>query len=391
MQSIGSGGKSIIITASWLGWFSVFLARFAPSPVLLLIEKEFGLSHGEASLIFTSYLAAYSVMQIPAGILSDMLGPRRIISIGLIVMSLSTLAMGFSPSFPLMILCAFLSGIGAGTFYTSSTSLISLIFPPRERGRVLGIAYSGIGAGTSIAILAGGLLGDIYGWRLLFLISSIPGVVSSILFLHGIMRDQHNPSQARSRSSTLGLEMLRTRALQVYMAVHALILITYFGVTSFTPTYIASSSGLGIVEANLVFLLFPLSEILGGFIGGYIADKLGAWRVSIASFIAISIAVALIPLAYSPTYVALLLPLIGFMFRTAATALPLLVVESTPPNIVGTMLGWYNSVGFLGASVGPYMFGVMADRWGFSLSYVAISIFTSASIPMMMLIKNASS
>jgi len=61
--------------------------------------------------------------------------------------------------------------------------------------------------------------------------------------------------------------MLRTRVLQVYMAVHALILITYFGVTSFTPTYIASSSGLGIVEANLVFLAFPLSEILGGLIG----------------------------------------------------------------------------------------------------------------------------
>jgi len=391
MLGIGSGGKSVIITASWLGWFSIFLVRFVPSPVLLLIEREFGLSHGGASLIFTSYLAAYSVMQIPAGILSDMLGPRRIISIGLIVMSLSAIAIGFSQFFPLMILYSFLTGIGAGTFYTSSTSLISLIFPPRERGRVLGIAYSGIGAGTSIAIVMGGFLGHIYGWRLLFLISSIPGFVSSILFLHGIRGDQYNPSQAMSRSSILALEMLRTRALQVYIAVHALILITYFGVTSFTPTYIASSSGLGIVEANLVFLAFPLSEILGGFIGGSLADKLGAWRVSITSFIVISIAVALIPLAYSPIYVALLLPLIGFMFRTAATALPLLVVESTPSNIVGTMLGWYNSIGFLGASVGPYMFGIIADRWGFFLSYIAISIFPLASILMMLSIKNTSS
>lgn len=390
MHGTGSGGR-IIIMASWLGWFSVFLARFAPSPVLLLIEREFGLSHGEASLIFTSYLAAYSVMQIPAGILSDILGPRRIISIGLIVMGLSTLAMGFSQSFPPMILYAFLSGIGAGTFYTSSTSLVSLIFPPKERGRVLGIAYSGIGAGTSMAIVAGGFLGNIYGWRLLFLLSSIPGIISSILFLHGIKRDQYDLSQTKSRSSILGLEMLRARALQVYMAAHALILITYFGVTSFTPTYIASSSGLGIVEANLVFLAFPLSEILGGLIGGYLTDKLGAWRISITSFIVASIAVALIPLAYPPIYVVLLLPLIGFMFRTAATALPLLVVESTPPNIVGTMLGWYNSIGFLGASVGPYMFGIMADKWGFSLSYITISIFPLASIPMMMSIKNTSS
>ncbi len=374
-------GKSIIVAASWLGWFSVFLLRFAPSPLLILIEREFNLSHGSAGLIFTSYLLAYASMQIPAGVLSDRTGPTRIIVAGLTIMTISGLAMGLSPTFTSMLILSFLAGTGAGTFYTSNTSLISTVFPPSERGKILGIAYSGIGAGASAAIALGGLLGGTLGWREIFYIAALPGCIAAILFTRIELKSLH--TFHRSGSSALGLEILGTRAIAIYIVIHTLILITYFGITSFTPTYIALASGLGLVEANLLFLAFPLSEIFGGLVGGYMAGRLGPRRILAISLTTIFLGTAIIPLVKPEAYVILLLPLIGLMFRAAATALPLLVIRSSPKETLGAILGWYNSVGFIGASIGPYIFGLIADLYGFSLSYIVISLPPIASILML--------
>ncbi len=74
----------------------MFAVRFAPSPILVLIERDFNISHSDAGLIFASHLLGYAIMQIPAGIMSDILGPLRVIIAGLIAMSLFCLTMGFS-------------------------------------------------------------------------------------------------------------------------------------------------------------------------------------------------------------------------------------------------------------------------------------------------------
>ncbi|HWQ18014.1 MAG TPA: MFS transporter [Sulfolobales archaeon] len=378
-------GKRVVIAANWLGWFSVFLIRFAPSPVLILIEKSFNLTHGEASLIFTSYLLAYAVMQIPAGVLSDRISPSRVIAAGLAIMTISGFAMGLSPTFVTMILLSFLTGMGAGTFYTSSTSLLSLLFPPREREKVLGIVYSGIGAGTSVAIAVGGFLGSLLGWRGIFFILAIPGAISAILFTRIRIPDPNKPR--RSGFSSLGLEILRIRTIAICIVIHALMLVTYFGITSFTPTYIAISIGKSLVEAGLLFLVFPLSEIFGGLVGGYIASRIGSKSVLMISLISISIGTAAIPFTRSVFHVVPILSMIGLMFRAAATALPLIVVESTPRHVLGAILGWYNSIGFVGASIGPYTFGYIADLHGFLLSYIALSLFPLVSVVLLRMLK----
>jgi predicted MFS family arabinose efflux permease len=370
-----------VIIAGWLGWFSVFAVRFAPSPILVLIENSFKASHSDASIVFTSHLLAYALMQIPAGIISDTLGPRRVIIVGLMVMSLSCIAMGLSPNIFFMIAIAFIAGLGAGTFYTSSTSLISTIFPPSERGRALGIMYSGIGAGSSTSMIVGGLLGNLGLWREIFYIAAAPGIIAASMFAI-LMRGSANRelySGHRSERLSLMFQVLRRRDIAIYSLIHALLLLTYFGVSSFMPTYIVSIGSSSILYANLVSLALSIPDIFGGFVGGHLIGILGARRMVFIGFLSIALATFLIPSANSPIYIILLLPIIGFMSRSVATALPLLIIESTPIGVVGAILGWYNSIGFIGGSTGPYLFGVIADRMGFTFSYIIVSIFPAIS------------
>jgi len=377
MQAVQS---RLIIVSGWLGWFSVFFVRFAPSPVLILIEREFGVSHSDASLIFTSHLLAYASMQIPAGMMSDIVGPARVMSLGLIAMSISSLAMGLSQGVFPMIVLAFVAGLGAGTFYTSSTSLVSMAFPPRERGRALGIAYSGIGAGASAAIIIGGVLGNMGLWREIFYLASIPGIAAATISVRAVLPSRDNTARWGSGMLSTMLETLKKREIVVYNIVHSLLLVAYFSVTSFMPTYIASAGDLPLLHANLVALSLSIPEIFGGFVGGRLIGRMGAGRVIFISFASLALSILAIPHIRPPLYTIFLLPLIGFMSRAAATALPVLVIEGTPVSVVGAILGWYNSLGFIGGSLGPFLFGSVADAAGFSQAYSATAIFPIAAL-----------
>lgn len=373
----------MVIAAGWLGWFSVFFVRFAPSPVLILIERDFSASHSDASLVFTGHLMAYAIMQIPAGVMSDLIGPTKVMALGLIAMSLSSIAIGFSPGLLPMIALAFIAGLGAGTFYTTSTSLVSASFPPRERGRALGIIYSGIGAGTSTAIVVGGLLGGMGLWREMFYIASIPGLAAAALSMKAGDPVRHRAVRWGSEVVPTMLRTLGKREVAIYNAVHALLLVAYFSVTSFMPTYIASTGGLPLLQANLVTLSLSIPEILGGLVGGRLIGRLGAERVVLTSFASLSLSILAIPYIKPPQYTITLLPIIGFMSRAAATALPVLVIESTPSTVVGAILGWYNSIGFIGGSVGPYLFGSIADTAGFTPAYMVTAVFPIASLALL--------
>ncbi len=141
------------------------------------------------------------------------------------------------------------------------------------------------------------------------------------------------------------------------------------------PTYIVSTSSSSILYTNLVTLSFSIPDIFGG-IRWWVSDR-SIWRKEDDLYqLLINSSYNLYnPLSKIFHIIVFPLPIIGFMSRAAATALPVLIVESTPRNIVGSILGWYNSIGFIGGATGPYLFGVIAGTAGFTLSFNTISVF----------------
>jgi MFS family permease len=79
--------------------------------------------------------------------------------------------------------------------------------------------------------------------------------------------------------------------------------------------------------------------------------------------------------------------MIGFMSRVVLTILPIFVGEYASFSLVGTALGWYNAIGFLGSAVGPYIFGLIADIYGFNLAFLVVGVMTSISIPLIIMVR----
>ena len=377
------GFKHSLLIACWLGWFIVFLNRFSISPTLPLIEDEFSILHSEAGLLMSSYLLAYAIMQIPAGVFSDRFGGKYIIVLGLLISSLSNVFIGLSSGFTSIVLYRFLTGLGAGTYFSASISIISNTFPTGRRGKPIGLTSSGIGVGTVTAVFLGGLIAELSGWRLVFLIFTIPGLIGTILFWRLVKEGKHHRNTGNYMISYMNV--FRNKSLTNLTIIHFLVLATYFSLNTFIPTYLTVEAKLSILFANIIFMALPLFEIPAGPLGGFLADRIGKKHVSITGLIVVAFIASILPLAKSPILFFISLILIGFMIRTILTVLSVFVTDTSPPSTVGTALGLYNAIGFLGSSIGPYIFGLLTDIYGFNSAFLFTGVIASTAIPLVAL------
>ncbi len=125
----------VAMTASCLTPFmgsSVNLA--APS-----IGREFNTSALMLSWVVTSYILASAAFLVPFGRLADIVGRKRIFLIGMSVFSLSSLLCGLARTVEALIVFRVIQGVGSSMMFGTSVAILTSVFPPQERGRVLGL------------------------------------------------------------------------------------------------------------------------------------------------------------------------------------------------------------------------------------------------------------
>ena len=161
-----------------------FLIPFMGSSIniaLPSIGKEFEMNAVLLPWITISYLLSAAVFLIPLGRMADIHGRKRIFLLGFLIYTLSSFfcALATSPLF--LISFRLLNGIGASMTFSTGAAILTSIYPPGERGRVLGINVAAVYSGLSCGPFLGGLLTYTFGWRSIFLVNVPLGLL--IIFL----------------------------------------------------------------------------------------------------------------------------------------------------------------------------------------------------------------
>ena len=179
----------------WLFLLSAiaFLDRTNLTVAGLHIGREYGLDNVRLGWLLSAFLVGYAVSQLLAGWIAVRLGPRRTLTLGVLWwcrFTLSTAAVPPSARGALWILIAIrlALGVGEAIIYPTSNQFVAGWIPLSERGRVHGVIFAGIGAGSMLAppILAGIIV--TYGWRAGFWFSAAVGVVAGMVW-YVIARD----------------------------------------------------------------------------------------------------------------------------------------------------------------------------------------------------------
>ncbi|HOT06916.1 MAG: putative transporter [Methanosaeta sp. PtaB.Bin039] len=178
------GQKDVQRCAVWIAAFSSFLTPFMGASVNIAmptISAEFSLDAITLSWVAMSFLLAAAVLLVPAGRLGDIWGRKKIFGYGIALFTVSSLLAGISTSAQGLILFRFLQGAGSAMIFGTGVAILTSVFPPQDRGRVLGLNIAVVYLGLSTGPVLGGFLTQQLGWRSLFLLTVPLGLLTVYL------------------------------------------------------------------------------------------------------------------------------------------------------------------------------------------------------------------
>ncbi|MBN8919499.1 MAG: MFS transporter, partial [Rhizobiales bacterium] len=155
-------------------------------PVLPQIAADLNVDTHSAALLATAFALPWVIAQPIFGPLGDLIGKARVIRVNIIILLAATVVGAFTSDFTSLFLSRIVAGIATAGVMPVGFALSGDITPPNERqvniGRVVGAGMSGQLMGAIIA----GLLGDVVGWRGVFIGASLGLVMSSVVVFFGL-------------------------------------------------------------------------------------------------------------------------------------------------------------------------------------------------------------
>ncbi len=174
--------RAVLFIATLASFITPFMLS-AVNIALPSIGKRFSLDAVILGWVASSYLLAAAMFLIPLGRAGDIHGRKRIFMLGIITHTVSSVVLALANSAPLLISFRAIQGIGGAMMYGTSVAILISIFPPSERGKVLGINVSFTYLGLSLGPTIGGLITQHFGWRYIFVLAALLGLVIAIIAL----------------------------------------------------------------------------------------------------------------------------------------------------------------------------------------------------------------
>ena len=232
-----------------------FLTPFVRSSINLALPSlavEFDLSAVFLTWISTIYLLVNAILYIPFGRIGDIYGRKRIFQYGLIIFTVSSFISAFSTSGEMFLFIRIFQAVGNAMIFANLNAMISSAFPENERGRAFGLTSMGVFVGLIIGPILGGAITEILGWRSLFYLDTVIGIIAA----YAITRFKHDWIDADGEK----LDILGAFLLGI-----SLITIIY-GFSDFTNKYSLFLVIGGIITLTLFYLVekrvaFPLINL----------------------------------------------------------------------------------------------------------------------------------
>jgi EmrB/QacA subfamily drug resistance transporter len=141
------------------------------------------------SWVMTSYLLSCAALLLPFGKLADLTGRRRIFNWGLLVFTISSLLCCLAWSIEALIFFRIIQGIGSAAMFSTGMAILTLAFPPENRGKILGLNAATVYVGLSLGPVIGGILNQQIGWQSIFILFAILGTPVTILAFKKLQTD----------------------------------------------------------------------------------------------------------------------------------------------------------------------------------------------------------
>lgn len=346
-------------------------------PLLPLYAERYG----AGPVAVTWLVAVYSLMQFLFapwwGSLSDRVGRRPVLLVGLFGSAVSYLVFGLAGSLAVLFLGRILAGI-MGANVGVAQAYIADVTSPAERARGMGLIGAAFGLGFIFGPAIGGALSH-FGPAVPFLGAAALAAGNGILALARL--PESLPAERRTaRAAGAGLRA-RMRALARVAAdphmrpLYAAALLVTLALAGMEATFsLWADRRWELTPAGVAYLfayIGVIAVLVQGFLVGRLVRRMGERRVALVGAVALAAGLAGVPLAPSMGMLGLALAAFAFGQGTVTPALSALVSHAAPSGAQGRLLGVSQSLSALGRVVGPVAGGIAFARVGIGAPYLA--------------------
>lgn len=362
------------------------------------IRSDLGISATRMGVLLSVFSLAYAVSQLPAGFLLDRFGERIILGAGMFLWSATQTATGLVRGFSSFIAARIGLAVGESPFVVSAVKTVHDWFDVRNRATPMGIVNSATTMGQALAppILTVTML--TLGWRRMFMLIGLPGILLSIFWFafyreredNSLGEDQNHPessggSRGRSAISVSDwIGLFRQRTVWGLMLGFGGINYTVWLYMSWMPNYLEAEHHMSVAATGWIAMIPFTCGAIGMLLSGVIADFLvrngfspvkchrGLLVIGMTSSGMSTLAVPYIP---SATGAAFGIGMALFFTYLAGNSGWGLVQSITPPGVVASVATIQNFGSFVCASFAPVITGFLLDlTHSFHLTLVICSM-----------------
>ena len=375
-----------------VGLFIVFMAVLSLIPMLPEVSGELGVSKPLMGIIMGSFMVFMAIPQVPIGVLSDRYGRRLFVTAGILVFSFGLLIFGTANSGIQLLVARSISGLGVAMFFPTAYTIVNDIYTIRERGKGLGIISMAVGLGTVGGYILGGVVGGYFGWRSVFLSMSVASLLLAVSTL--IWLTETSP---HSRDVDFGVRKLLLATLLMFKDKTILLagLVSMLcGISVIGASYILPFFATGIVspiQMGFIFIPYAVTSSFGAFLTGFLSDRVGRKPPLIVMILLGGGALLLMShVTLTPLAIAINFGFVGLCLGpvvTLSTAILADQVMKKDVRTLGTAIGAFNMIRWLGAATGPVIAGLILEFAGARTSFFVLGIITLCATLMSLFLK----
>jgi sugar phosphate permease len=411
-ESKSSHVRWVVLLLLCLMYLITYLDRVSLANTAGPIMKEYGFNKVTMGIIFSAFIWAYALFQVPGGWLGDRFGPRKVLSVIMayrtVIAILTTGAMGFASFWGIR----FALGVGEAGAFPTATRAMQMWFPRDERGFVQGVSHaaSRLGAAVGPPIAVAIMLH--YGWRSVFYVIGALSLLWSILYLV-MYRNMPEETSLVSRGELArirGLDekgeikkaniqkrpkvpwniLLKHGNMWAVMCAYATYIYSLWFFLSWLPSYLVEYRHFTVIKTGLFASMPLMAGVIGDAFGGWLTDKLllktnnlkfARRSVAIVAMLGCGTATLFAAMSASPfTAVYCLTVAMFFLEMTIGPAWA--VPMDIGGEFSGTVSGMMNMGGQFVGALSPTIFGYLVSRGSWVAPFVVSAglLFIGAAI-----------